>query len=130
MRGDDLGERLDSLKAELEFKVDVGFRLCFCYLLSPKVLKTELNTEREKTSTDISDIDFRVKGEFINRLKVEIDILRGTYEEFTRATRERLEERYKGPLTRLQLQLTLALSKHVSTDDIEAIRCAFINRRL
>jgi len=108
IRGQDLSDRLDSLKAELQFKIEV--------------LETELTSEREKTTVDMSSMDVRIKGEYINRLKVEIDILRGTYEEFMAMTQEKLEEKYKDKLTKLELELSLALSKHSSSEDIAKIR--------
>jgi len=108
IRGQDLSDRLDSLKAELQFKIEV--------------LETELTSEREKTTVDMSSMDVRIKGEYINRLKVEIDILRGTYEEFMARTQQELEEKYKDKLTKLELELSLALSKHSSSEDIAKIR--------
>jgi len=108
IRGQDLSDRLDSLRTELQFKIEV--------------LETELSSEREKTTVDISSMDVRIKGEYINRLKVEIDILRGTYEEFMTMTQEKLEEKYKDKLTKLELELSLALSKHSSSEDIAKIR--------
>merc|ERR1719370_1859733 len=64
IRGDDLGDRLRSIQAEHRVKM--------------KVLETELTSEQERTSVDINSMDVRIKGEYINRLMVEIDILRGT----------------------------------------------------
>ena len=74
---------------------------------------------------DISSMDVRIKGEFINRLKVEVDILRGTYEEFMRTTWESLEEKYKDDLANLELKLTLVLSQQTSQEDIDKIRWHF-----
>ena len=71
---------------------------------------------------DISSMDIRIKGEFINRLKVEVDILRGTYEEFMRTTWESLEEEFKDDLAKLELELTLVLSQQTSQEDIVKIR--------
>ena len=71
---------------------------------------------------DISSMDIRIKGEFINRLKVEVDILRGTYEEFMRTTWESLEEEFKDDLAKLELKLTLVLSQQTSQEDIVKIR--------
>lgn len=115
VRGDDLGDRLNSLKAELQFKIEV--------------LETELVAEREKTTVDINSMDVRMKGEYASRLKVEIDILRGTYDEFMRGTRERLEDKYKNRLAGLQLQLSLALSKQSSEEDIAKIRAQMVELR-
>lgn len=89
------------------------------------MLETELTCEMEKTSMDISSMDVRIKGEFINRLKVEVDILRGTYEEFMRTTWESLEEKYKDDLANLELKLTLVLSQQTSQEDIDKIRWHF-----
>jgi len=108
IRGDDLGDRLKSIEAEHRVKM--------------KVLETELSSEQEKTSVDISSMDVRIKGEYINRLMVEIEILRGTYDEFKKTTQEKLEDKYKDKLTKLELDLRLALSRHVSSEDIEKIR--------
>ena len=71
---------------------------------------------------DVSSMDIRIKGEFINRLKVEVDILRGTYEEFMRTTWESLEEEFKDDLAKLELKLTLVLSQQTSQEDIVKIR--------
>merc|ERR1712059_142600 len=108
IRGDDLGDRLKSIEAEHRVKM--------------KVLETELTSEQEKTSVDISSMDVRIKGEYINRLMVEIEILRGTYDEFKKTTQEKLEDKYKDKLTKLELELRLALSRHVSSEDIAKIR--------
>jgi len=108
LRGVELQDRLDSLLSDLKFKL--------------QVLETELTCEMEKTSMDISSMDVRIKGEFINRLKVEVDILRGTYEEFMRTTWESLEEKYKDDLANLELKLTLVLSQQTSQEDIDKIR--------
>lgn len=107
LRGVELQDRLDSLLSDLKFKL--------------QVLETELKCEMEKTSMDISSMDIRIKGEFINRLKVEVDILRGTYEEFMRTTWESLEEEFKDDLAKLELKLTLVLSQQTSQEDIVKI---------
>ena len=54
--------------------------------------------------------------------KVEVDILRGSYTQFMTRLREELEEKYKARLTSLQLELTLALARHSSQEDIDKIR--------
>lgn len=51
-----------------------------------KVLNKELESEMARTKMDISSMDVRIKGEYINRLKVEVDILRGTYDDFMKVT--------------------------------------------
>ena len=87
-----------------------------------QVLNKELESEMARTKMDISSMDVRIKGEYINRLKVEVDILRGTYEEFMRTTWESLEEEFKDDLAKLELKLTLVLSQQTSQEDIVKIR--------
>ena len=60
-----------------------------------QVLNKELESEMARTKMDISSMDVRIKGEYINRLKVEVDILRGTYDKFMKDTWEQLEAEYK-----------------------------------
>merc|ERR1719458_1319709 len=77
VRGNDLKDRLKYLQEELDFKLEV--------------LNKELESEMARTKMDISSMDVRIKGEYINRLKVEVDILRGTYDKFMKDTWEQLK---------------------------------------
>jgi len=108
VRGDDLKDRLKFLQEELDFKLDV--------------LNKELESEMARTKMDISSMDVRIKGEYINRLKVEVDILRGTYDKFMKDTWEQLEAEYKERLAKLELQLTLLLNQQNSLEDVDAIK--------
>jgi len=108
VRGNDLKDRLKYLQEELDFKLDV--------------LNKELESEMARTKMDISSMDVRIKGEYINRLKVEVDILRGTYDKFMKDTWEQLEAEYKERLAKLELELTLLLNQQSSLEDVDAIK--------
>ena len=114
----------------------MSLRCCFL-----KVLNKELESEMTRTKMDISSMDVRIKGEYINRLKVEVDILRGTYDEFMKVaiiittaiiiiiiiefikvTWEKLESEYKERLSKLELELTLLLNQQSSLEDVGQIR--------
>ena len=87
-----------------------------------KVLNKELESEMARTKMDISSMDVRIKGEYIARLKVEVDILRGTYDKFMKDTWEQLEAEYKERLAKLELELTLLLNQQSSLEDAGAIK--------
>ena len=96
-----------------------------------------------RTKMDISSMDVRIKGEYINRLKVEVDILRGTYDDFmkvtwmtrdwhthkkinygierwqlsNKVTWEQLEGEYKERLAKLELELSLLINQQSSLED-------------
>merc|ERR1711934_198958 len=108
VRGKDLNDRLKYLQEELDFKLEV--------------LNKELESEMARTKMDISSMDVRIKGEYINRLKVEGDILRGTYDKFMGDTWEQLEAEYKERLAKLELELTLLLNQQSSLEDVGAIK--------
>merc|ERR1719458_544952 len=108
VRGKDLKDRLKYLEEELNFKLEV--------------LNKELESEMARTKMDISSMDVRIKGEYINRLKVEVDILRGTYDKFMKDTWEQLEAEYKERLAKLELELTLLLNQQSSLEDVGAIK--------
>merc|ERR1719209_1906636 len=108
VRGNDLKDRLKYLEEELDFKLEV--------------LNKELESEMARTKMDISSMDVRIKGEYINRLKVEVDILRGTYDKFMKDTWEQLEAEYKERLAKLELELTLLLNQQSSLEDVGAIK--------
>merc|ERR1719237_1036694 len=108
VRGKDLNDRLKYLQEELDFKLEV--------------LNKELESEMARTKMDISSTDVRIKGEYINRLKVEVDILRGTYDKFMKDTWEQLEGEYKERLAKLELELTLLLNQQSSLEDVGAIK--------
>merc|ERR1711962_877857 len=98
VRGDDLKDRLSYLEEELKFKLEV--------------LNKELESEMARTKMDISSMDVRIKGEYINRLKVEVDILRGTYDDFMKVTWEQLEGE--------ELKVRCSeLSVRIQTDEVE-----------
>merc|ERR1719486_1775893 len=103
VRGDDLKDRLSYLEEELKFKLEV--------------LNKELESEMARTKMDISSMDVRIKGEYINRLKVEVDILRGTYDDFMKVTWEQLEGEYKERLAKLELELSLLINQQSSLED-------------
>jgi len=102
-RGIDLKGRLSRLKEDMELKI--------------KEMEEQLISEREKTTIEKTALDVRIKGEYIARLKVEVDILRGTYEEFMRMTRESLEEKHKGEVASKELRLKVALGKQITVED-------------
>jgi len=108
VRGGDLKDRLKYLQEELDFKLEV--------------LNKELESEMARTKSDISSMDVRIKGEYINRLKVEVDILRGTYDKFMKDTWEQLEAEYKERLAKLELELTLMINQQSSLEDVGAIK--------
>merc|ERR1719295_2401010 len=60
--------------------------------------------------------------EAIIRVKVEVDILRGTYDKFMKDTWEQLEAEYKERLAKLELELTLLLNQQTSLEDVDAIK--------
>jgi len=103
VRGGDLKDRLSYLEEELLFKLEV--------------LNKELESEMARTKMDISSMDVRIKGEYINRLKVEVDILRGTYDDFMKVTWEQLEGEYKERLAKLELELSLLINQQSSLED-------------
>merc|ERR1712013_883039 len=74
-------------------------------------------SEMARTKMDISSMDVRIKGEYINRLKVEVDILRGTYDDFMKVTWEQLEGEYKERLAKLELALSLLINQQSSHED-------------
>merc|ERR1712179_38311 len=63
----DLCWKLGSLEADLRFKIDV--------------LGSELASERGKTNIDIASLDTRIQGQYADRLKDELEILRKIYKE-------------------------------------------------
>merc|ERR1719209_2487908 len=103
VRGNDLKDRLKYLQEELDFKLEV--------------LNKELESEMARTKMDISSMDVRIKGEYINRLKVEVDILRGTFDDFMKVTWEQLEGEYKERLAKLELELSLLINQQSSLED-------------
>merc|ERR1712106_413770 len=103
----DLGSRLDSMEKELRFKIEV--------------LGSELASERGKTNIDISSLDTRIQGEYADRLKAELKILRKMYEEHMRVSQETLEMTYKKKIS--DLEVSLAAQKSVKpSEDITGLK--------
>ena len=75
------------MKRSLSSNLRCSIKLLFYFpTVHHKVLNKELESEMARTKMDISSMDVRIKGEYINRLKVEVDILRGTYDDFMKVT--------------------------------------------
>merc|ERR1712002_1341308 len=107
-RSMDLGNRLVSMEKELRFKIDV--------------LGSELKSERGKTNIDISSLDTRIQGEYADRLKAELKILRKMYEEHMRQTEETLERTYKTKISDLEVQLAVQMNAVKPTEDITELK--------
>eukprot|EP00092_Neocalanus_flemingeri_P032399 GFUD01035229.1.p1 GENE.GFUD01035229.1~~GFUD01035229.1.p1 ORF type:complete len:507 (-),score=188.66 GFUD01035229.1:92-1612(-) len=104
----DLGSRLASMEKELRFKIEV--------------LGSELASERGKTNIDISSLDTRIQGEYAERLKGELKILRKMYEEHMRVSQETLEMTYKKKISDLEVSLAVQMNAVKPTEDITELK--------
>jgi len=104
----DLGSRLASMEKELRFKIDV--------------LGSELASERGKTNIDMTSLDTRIQGEYADRLKEELKILRKMYEEHMRVSEETLEMTYKKKITDLEVSLAVQMNSVKPTEDITELK--------
>eukprot|EP00092_Neocalanus_flemingeri_P000616 GFUD01000658.1.p1 GENE.GFUD01000658.1~~GFUD01000658.1.p1 ORF type:complete len:461 (-),score=172.67 GFUD01000658.1:657-2039(-) len=100
----DLCSRLASLEKELRFKIEVQ--------------ENKLVIERGKTSIDISSLDTRIQGEYADRLKAELKILRKMYEEHMRVSKDTLERTYKEKISDLELSLAVQMNVVQPTEDL------------
>merc|ERR1719483_431391 len=107
-RSFDLGSRLASMEKELRFKIDV--------------LGSELASERGKTNIDMTSLDTRIQGEYADRLKEELKILRKMYEEHMRVSEETLEMTYKKKISDLEVSLAVQMNSVKPTEDITELR--------
>merc|ERR1712215_69120 len=107
-RSMDLGNRLASMEKELRFKIEV--------------LGSELASERGKTNIDISSLDTRIQGEYADRLKTELKILRKMYEEHMRESEETLEMNYKKKITDLEVALAVQMNAVKPTEDVTELK--------
>jgi len=104
----DLGSRLASMEKELRFKIEV--------------LGSELASERGKTNIDISSLDTRIQGEYADRLKAELKILRKMYEEHMRVSQETLEMTYKKKISDLEVSLAVQMNSVKPSEDITGLK--------
>merc|ERR1711970_689938 len=104
----DLCWKLGSLEADLRFKIDV--------------LGSELASERGKTNIDIASLDTRIQGQYADRLKDELEILRKIYKEHMRVSQESLEMSYKKKVADLEVYLKAQIDSAKPTEDMTAIK--------
>merc|ERR1712179_793234 len=104
----DLCWKLGSLEADLRFKIDV--------------LGSELASERGKTNIDIASLDTRIQGQYADRLKDELEILRKIYKEHMRVSQESLEMSYKKKVEDLEVYLKAQVDSAKPTEDMTAIK--------
>merc|ERR1711933_535813 len=107
-RSQDLGWKLASMEKDLRFKIDV--------------LGSELASERGKTNIDIASLDTRIQGQYADRLKDELEILRKIYKEHMRVSEESLEMSYKKKVADLEVYLKAQVDSAVPTEDMTAIK--------
>eukprot|EP00092_Neocalanus_flemingeri_P078684 GFUD01097923.1.p1 GENE.GFUD01097923.1~~GFUD01097923.1.p1 ORF type:complete len:503 (+),score=178.68 GFUD01097923.1:90-1598(+) len=99
-----LASRLATLEKELRFKIEVQ--------------ENKVVIERRKTSIDISSLDTRIQGEYADRLKAELKILRKMYEEHMRVSKDTLERTYKEKISDLELSLAVQMNVVQPTEDL------------
>merc|ERR1719187_2136798 len=107
-RSQDLGWKLSSMEKDLRFKIDV--------------LGSELASERGKTNIDIASLDTRIQGQYADRLKDELEILRKIYKEHMRVSQESLEMSYKKKVEDLEVYLKAQVDSAKPTEDMTAIK--------
>merc|ERR1712002_1135269 len=107
-RSQDLSWKLGSMEADLRFKIDV--------------LGSELASERGKTNIDIASLDTRIQGQYADRLKDELEILRKIYKEHMRVSEESLEMSYKKKVADLEVYLKAQVDSAKPTEDMTAIK--------
>eukprot|EP00091_Calanus_sinicus_P022708 TRINITY_DN7330_c0_g1_i3.p1 TRINITY_DN7330_c0_g1~~TRINITY_DN7330_c0_g1_i3.p1 ORF type:complete len:290 (+),score=110.48 TRINITY_DN7330_c0_g1_i3:681-1550(+) len=107
-RSQDLGCKLASMEKELRFKIDV--------------LGSELASERGKTNIDIASLDTRIQGQYADRLKDELKILRKIYEEHMRVSQETLEMSYKKKVSDLETSLDVQMKSVKPTEDMTELK--------
>merc|ERR1719450_971083 len=107
-RSQDLGWKLASMEKDLRFKIDV--------------LGSELASERGKTNIDIASLDTRIQGQYADRLKDELEILRKIYKEHMRVSEESLEMSYKKKVADLEVYLKAQVDSAKPTEDMTAIK--------
>merc|ERR1711874_466081 len=107
-RSQDLGWKLSSMEKDLRFKIDV--------------LGSELASERGKTNIDIASLDTRIQGQYAERLKDELEILRKIYKEHMRVSEESLEMSYKKKVADLEVYLKAQIDSAKPTEDMTAIK--------
>merc|ERR1711933_391960 len=107
-RSQDLCWKLASMEKDLRFKFDV--------------LGSELASERGKTNIDIASLDTRIQGQYADRLKDELEILRKIYKEHMRVSEESLEMSYKKKVADLEVYLKAQVDSAVPTEDMTAIK--------
>merc|ERR1719315_878148 len=107
-RSQDLSAKLNSLEKDLRFKIDV--------------LGSELASERGRTNIDISSLDTRIQGEYADRLKDELKILRKIYEEHMRVSQETLEMTYEKKVSDLEVALAVQMNAVKPTEDVTELK--------
>merc|ERR1712002_492866 len=107
-RSQDLCWKLGSMEADLRFKIDV--------------LGSELASERGKTNIDIASLDTRIQGQYADRLKDELEILRKIYKEHMRVSKDSLEMSYKKKVADLEVYLKAQIDSAKPTEDMTAIK--------
>merc|ERR1711872_546026 len=107
-RSQDPGWKLASMEKDLRFKIDV--------------LGSELASERGKTNIDIASLDTRIQGQYADRLKDELEILRKIYKEHMRVSEESLEMSYKKKVADLEVYLKAQVDSAKPTEDMTAIK--------
>jgi len=108
LRGEDLEAKIRSLEDELRFKINV--------------LEFELERKQEDFSKETNSIEIRIKGEHAARLKIELRMLRNQFEEVMGFKKQKLESIYRAQITKLELELSLAVSQQKSPEDLDTIR--------
>merc|ERR1712183_1165376 len=83
---------------------------------------SELASERGKTNIDISSLDTRIQGEYADRLKAELKILRKMYEEHMRVSQETLEMTYKKKISDLEVSLAVQMNSVKPSEDITGLK--------
>jgi len=85
-------------------------------------LGSELASERGKTNIDMTSLDTRIQGEYADRLKEELKILRKMYEEHMRVSEETLEMTYKKKISDLEVSLAVQMNSVKPTEDITELK--------
>jgi len=107
LRGTDLMDRIRGREKELSDKIAEK--------------EKEVEEKREQSSIDTTSLEFRVKGEFAARLKMELGLLRKMFEEAMRRNTERFEIEYRSRISELELELGLVASQQENTESLKQL---------
>jgi len=92
-------------------------------------LGSELASERGKTNIDMTSIDTRIQGEYADRLKAELKILRKMYEEHMRVSQETLEMTYKKKISDLEVSIAVQMNSVKPTEDITELKVCLVDHK-